>query len=164
MSYTNATGIALNDVQYGHLLDSLGEHYTGYAKENTLHFPRGWDNLIADCHEHLREIIPNYVLIGIRDAVGKMAYQTGSVQLEYSRFSARFSDVRRKYEQRSASICQRCGHPGDSGNNWAKVLCGPCLEIHRDMFARRNDLVTAHVPRDLWAEDVREHFLLVEGR
>lgn len=92
----------------------------------------GWEKLVTELDEKLREIDPYYTVSQIKEKYGKLRYYADPS--DYSRTPRAdqdgFFQAIWQAEQDSATICEECGAPGELGQ-WNGYWWLTACEEHR---------------------------------
>jgi hypothetical protein len=84
--------------------------------------PPGWMDLVAECHQQLVRIYPEYKLSQIKEKFGGLRYYVGPIPS--SVFELFYATIKR-FEDKSYQTCQACGEPGQLLviGRWYYTLC-----------------------------------------
>jgi hypothetical protein len=111
-----------------------GEYAVGLARilrrmrtpsDATISVGPGWYRLLLEMDARLAELDAGYRIIRpVDERHGVVSYEVESV----IGITATLDDVVTTFEEKSASICERCGGPGQlmSDDGWLKTICPEC--------------------------------------
>lgn len=101
----------------------------------------GWYPLITRLDSDLRALDPDYQIHQIKEKCGTLRFYA-ETWVDNEVAQARFHELISEAERQSASICERCGGPGDlcavgAQSPWYKTLCAKCIEAISTGSGRR---------------------------
>jgi hypothetical protein len=115
-----------------------GEHAAGLARilrrmrspsDATIAIGPGWYSLLVELDARLASLDPGYrVIREVDERYGTLSYEVESV----IGITGKLDDVVASFEAKSATVCERCGGPGqlgsrgESGHTWWKTICPEC--------------------------------------
>jgi hypothetical protein len=90
----------------------------------------GWHPVIAEVHAQLLRIDPKYTVDQVKEKYGKLRYYFTASKPERRTAMEVVVD---EAEQRSGTICERCGAPapGPRGPGWLKTYCDTHYKTRR---------------------------------
>ena len=92
----------------GEFRDIMSRFQSGFP--SIVDCEEGWNEIIANCHNELKEIDDLYTIAQIKEKFGVLRYYFASSNpLLYKQMS----DIVRKYEQMSSVTCEVCGNSGE---------------------------------------------------
>ena len=87
---------------------------------------RGWVGLIAELHDDLSTIYPDYEVLQVKEKFGGLRFYVGMIPEEFDQeFYARI----RNAEEEADRTCEICGTVGDlcrSKSGWYRTACASC--------------------------------------
>lgn len=87
----------------------------------------GWYPMITELDAALASLDANYVIHQVKEKFGTLRYYAHT---ESTTVRAQFDALIRAAEEKSATICERCGQPGQlcsTPTRWRKTLCPDCI-------------------------------------
>lgn len=100
----------------------------------------GWQSLIDEADQVLRDIIGgDYELLQIKEKFGGLRFYwmapKGTSQDKFRRAAEKVHEI----EDRSTSICEACGAPGEqfTVGSWVKTECPSCYQRRLDSYTSR---------------------------
>ena len=121
--------------------DDAGEYAAGLAailrripdgRGRFIGVDRGWYGLITELDSALSQLDPGYVVQQVKEKHAHLAYYTSSDR--FIGFDNPFYAAKQRAQDRSITICELCGEPGqmcETGpmgppGRWVKTLCPAC--------------------------------------
>jgi ribosomal protein L37AE/L43A len=93
----------------------------------------GWFDLVKELSLKLEKVInklpgrDNYYAVQVKEKFGTLRVYLSSVTNE-------INDIIYEYEEKSASICEECGQPGEpreTRNHWYYTACNKCHNLRK---------------------------------
>lgn len=92
----------------------------------------GWRPLLVELDAELLTTWPNYRITQVKEKFGTLRFYASPHPGPSTEGWAQFDATIRKYEERSATICEQCGAPGTLRDGpWVKTHCDPCHLAHK---------------------------------
>jgi len=109
---------------------------------------KGWWNLVKECYQLCVE---NEVDIHqIKEKFGGLRFYTGPTR------NRKFFDQIEEICERSYTICENCGQPGepDTNRGWIKTLCPNCTKVEME-FSHELEHLLSDEQYNKWQEDIK---------
>ena len=112
------------------LITTLKQHLpddTEYNNRWRIDIPDGWVDIVANLHDKIMEICPNYPLKQVKEKFGGLRFYVGPMSAELLYQVDYLID---KAEKLSACTCEYCGKEGHLSriNNWLHTMCQWCFD------------------------------------
>lgn len=80
---------------------------------------QGWHSLLDEMHAELIRVAPDYRTDQVKE-------KFAALTVYISPYSDEIQEILQKYYDRSKTICEQCGEPGEVRHSrfWLKTLCG----------------------------------------
>lgn len=96
----------------------------------------GWWTIIADLDHDLREIVPDYQVVQVKEKFGGLRYYTDALHVDEAT-SAQVNQLIRRAEWYASLTCEECGHIGTlRSGSWYRTLCDADNVVWQERRAR----------------------------
>lgn len=136
--------------QYREVLEALLLRIPSHADRWIACAP-GWFPLIAELHDHLLDLDPNYVVLQVKERFAALRYRGGTSSND-PLVQERFSALIEVAERLSKTMCELCGHLArlsvcdDHDGPRYKTICRACA---MELAAAGGSFYQPHPPRSM---------------